>query len=262
MPEALMARTTSPGPGTGSGNSWISSLRSPRKTTPRMAAPSGAAEARAGPGQGCRDVVGRGLPRARVDLAHDLHDGGRHRRGHALLAALVDHVAVHVVDLRAPPLDHVLRHRGPPVSAAPALARHRLVDLAVDLGLRGIRPPLGGEAAEAGHAQAKREADPRRLLGEANRDLAPTRLPRDLRGAEPGHRLHGVAHRVLRQLGPALAPQVVRWPRAVDHLEHRGQLLRARGDRAVVLSSAEHVVAGARPALHPALDLAGLPQGD
>src|SRR6266705_3055105 len=36
MPEALMARTTSPGPGAGSGNSCRSSFRSPRKTTPRM----------------------------------------------------------------------------------------------------------------------------------------------------------------------------------------------------------------------------------
>src|SRR5258708_40339655 len=36
MPEALMARTTSPGPGAGSGNSCSSSFRSPRKTTPRM----------------------------------------------------------------------------------------------------------------------------------------------------------------------------------------------------------------------------------
>src|SRR3990170_5038866 len=36
MPEALMARTTSPGPAVGSGNSWISNFRSPRKTTPRI----------------------------------------------------------------------------------------------------------------------------------------------------------------------------------------------------------------------------------
>src|SRR6266498_343092 len=36
MPEALMARTTSPGPGAGSGNSCSSSFRSPRKTTPRI----------------------------------------------------------------------------------------------------------------------------------------------------------------------------------------------------------------------------------
>src|SRR3989440_12962871 len=36
MPEALMARTTSPGPGVGSGNSRSSSLRPPRKTMPFM----------------------------------------------------------------------------------------------------------------------------------------------------------------------------------------------------------------------------------
>src|SRR2546430_17628156 len=36
MPEALMARTTSPGPGVGSGTSRSSSLRPPRKTMPFM----------------------------------------------------------------------------------------------------------------------------------------------------------------------------------------------------------------------------------
>src|SRR2546422_8817402 len=38
MPEAFMATTTSPGPGVGSGNSRSSSLRPPRKTTPRIPA--------------------------------------------------------------------------------------------------------------------------------------------------------------------------------------------------------------------------------
>src|SRR5438552_18059642 len=36
MPEALMAMTTSPGPGVGSGNSRSSSFRLPRKTMPFM----------------------------------------------------------------------------------------------------------------------------------------------------------------------------------------------------------------------------------
>src|SRR5688500_100942 len=120
MPEALMVSTTSPGPGVGSGNSRISSLRSPRKTTPCMTfllestgllkksqdaqkgpdarrrpkaageahflyvepAAEGAdeadgpfsascvllaAEARAGARQRHADIVGRWLPRARVD---------------------------------------------------------------------------------------------------------------------------------------------------------------------------------------------------
>ncbi len=38
MPEALISRITSLGPGVGSGNSLSSSLRSPRNTTPFMAA--------------------------------------------------------------------------------------------------------------------------------------------------------------------------------------------------------------------------------
>src|SRR5215472_15866443 len=37
IPEAFISSTTSPGPGVGSGNSWISSLRLPRNTMPRMA---------------------------------------------------------------------------------------------------------------------------------------------------------------------------------------------------------------------------------
>src|SRR5436190_20805328 len=41
MPDALVSRITSLGPGVGSGNSLSSSLRSPRNTTPFMA-PSGA----------------------------------------------------------------------------------------------------------------------------------------------------------------------------------------------------------------------------
>src|SRR5918994_6027735 len=36
IPDALIARTTSPAPGVGSGNSWTSSLRLPRNTIPFM----------------------------------------------------------------------------------------------------------------------------------------------------------------------------------------------------------------------------------
>src|SRR5438067_11734039 len=36
MPEAFISSTTSPGPGVGSGKLFSSTLRSPRKTTPRM----------------------------------------------------------------------------------------------------------------------------------------------------------------------------------------------------------------------------------
>src|SRR4051812_29662486 len=36
MPEAFISSTTSPGPGVGSGKLLSSTLRSPRKTTPRM----------------------------------------------------------------------------------------------------------------------------------------------------------------------------------------------------------------------------------
>src|SRR5262249_27083739 len=109
MPEALIASSTSPGPGVGAGSFWISILRSPRKTTPRMMAPPCSASSAAGPGPGARqrdlDVLRRGPARPRVDLAHQLHDGRRYGRGHPDLSPLRDDVAVHVLDLRAAALD-------------------------------------------------------------------------------------------------------------------------------------------------------------
>src|SRR3546814_2062202 len=49
MPEALISRTTSPGPGVGSGNSHSSTRRSPAKTTPFISLlPNGSARPSAG----------------------------------------------------------------------------------------------------------------------------------------------------------------------------------------------------------------------
>src|SRR5437867_13401023 len=100
MPEALMAMTTSPGPGVGSVNSRSSSFRSPRKTTPRMACSSSSSERSA---DGFRRRVSReqgevhGLlgdeleeaGDALVRLHHGSLDGGHDlaRLGHALTVA-------------------------------------------------------------------------------------------------------------------------------------------------------------------------------
>src|SRR2546427_5806934 len=64
------------------------------------------------------DVLGLGLPRAGVDLADGVDGRRRDGRGHALLATLRHHVAVHVGDLGRSALGHVFPHREPPVAPA------------------------------------------------------------------------------------------------------------------------------------------------
>src|SRR6185436_17218656 len=106
-------------------------------------------------------------------------------------------------------------------------------------------------------------ADARGLRAEVDRDRAADFARRDLEPAEAGHRQDGIAHGVLAELRPALAPQIVGGVRAVDDLEHLRELLHARRDLAIVLAGAEHDVPGAAAAtFHAALDRAGLPHGD
>src|SRR5205807_2094621 len=74
MPDALIAITTSPGPGRGSANSRSSSFRSPRKTTPRMVPPSTARprdrnEERLYSGAGRRGLAGEDSRAARLEVA-------------------------------------------------------------------------------------------------------------------------------------------------------------------------------------------------
>src|SRR5712692_6285093 len=82
----------------------------------------------------------------------------------------------------------------------------------------------------------------------------------DLERADPGHRLHGIAHGVGAQLGPALTPEILRDLGTVDDRQHLGDVGGARGDAAVVLAHAEDVVTLASGLLVAALDLTGLPQ--
>src|SRR5438876_1199715 len=74
MPDALIAITTSPGPGRGSANSRSSSFRSPRKTTPRMVPPSTARprdrnEERLYSEAGRRSLAGEASRAARLEVA-------------------------------------------------------------------------------------------------------------------------------------------------------------------------------------------------
>src|SRR2546428_7145849 len=86
------------------------------------------------------DVLGRLLALAAVDLAHGLDDGGRHRRRDALLAALLDDEAVHVVDLGRPALGDVLGHRGLPVPPPPRLGGQHLAEGLPRPTPAGVRP--------------------------------------------------------------------------------------------------------------------------
>src|SRR5205807_1242939 len=78
MPDALIAITTSPGPGRGSANSRSSSFRSPRKTTPRMVPPSTARprdrnEERLYSEAGRRSLAGEGGERPRQEHERQAH---------------------------------------------------------------------------------------------------------------------------------------------------------------------------------------------
>src|SRR5580765_5877463 len=138
------------------------------------------------------DGGGRRLAGAGVDAAHDVDDDLGHGGRHAGLSALGDDVAVHLLDLRAPSLGHVLAHRRPPVAARPEGRRDLLVQLRVDVGTIGARPGLGGEGADLRHPEAEYEPHPRRLGAKANADGATRRHRHDLGGAEAGHGLHGI----------------------------------------------------------------------
>src|SRR5207244_1925229 len=115
-------------------------------------------------------------------------------------------------------------------------------------------------AVELGNRVALREPHARGLTGQMDRDGAADLAGGDVERAEAGHRLHGIAHRVGAELGPALAPEVLRHLRAVDDGQHLGELLRALRHAAVVLPHAEDVVAAAGALLHAALDLTRRPQ--
>ena len=134
------------------------------------------------------------------------------------------------------------------------------VEAVTRLELPGIRPSLGGRARERGHAVAEGEPDPggsaARAIISVRPDLAGNATSR---GAEPGIRPGADCHPVLRELGPALPPEVVGRPRAVDDGQHLRELLGARRDPLVVLADAEDVVPGAPALLDAALHLARRP---
>src|SRR3989442_4444162 len=166
------------------------------------------------------------------------------RRGHADLGAFARDEAVHLLDLGAASLDHVLRHRraldvGARVRAR--LGNQHALDRGERLGiaLGGTRELLWLDAADLLELVAERLADAHAFAGELDLAAADRRVVRARRRGEPGGGGDAVAHAVLAELGPALAPEIGRRLRAVDAAEPFDQLLDARRDAPVRLADAE-----------------------
>src|SRR5688572_4952577 len=168
-------------------------------------------------------------------------------RGHPDLCALARDIAVHRIDLGAPPLDDVLRHR-------------RALDVAAGVGtslrhnqglqfrhrpsasLSGFNIQLRLGAADLLELVAEGLADADALRGERNLEAPERGITQALAAGNARGGAHAGAHAVLHQLRPALAPQVGGGLGAVDAAEPLHQLLDAPGDAAVRLADAEHGV--------------------
>src|SRR5216683_8380856 len=121
------------------------------------------------------------------------------------------------------------------------MARRRHLDLGERGGvaLGGAREALGIGAPDPLERIAKRLADAHRFAGEPDLEAADLVVAQAIARGQPGRRGHAVAHAVLDELRPALAPQVGRRLRAVDAAEPLDQLFDARRDAPMRLADAE-----------------------
>src|SRR5262249_38108575 len=103
-------------------------------------------------------------------LAHDVDGGSGDRCGHAALAPLGHHVAVHVVDLGRAALGHVLPHRGAPVASAGRGRREHPIQGVVDVMAVSGGPLLGGRAVELRHLVDERPAAARGFGAQEERE--------------------------------------------------------------------------------------------
>src|SRR5712664_3466024 len=201
---------------------------------------------------------------AALHARHDLGEPGMAWRRHADLGALARDVAVHGIDLGAPALKDVLRHRRALDVAARVGAGLRHDD-GLDLrerggvALGGARDALGIGTPDLLEPVAERLADAHRFAGEPDLEAADLVVAQAVARGQPGRRSNAVAHAVLNEFRPALAPQVGRRLRAVDAAEPLDQLLDARRDAPVRLADAEDGVLIAALRDGPA-DAAGLVQ--
>src|SRR5262249_21128767 len=169
------------------------------------------------------------------------------RRRHADFGALAGDVAVHGVDLGAPAFPDVLRHR----RALDIAARVRVGlghEERLDFGERSgvaLGSPRHGfrfDAADLLELVADRLSDAHGFAGEPDLEAPDRIVAQAVAGSQARGRRDGVAHRVLHQLRPALAPEVGGRLRAVDRAEPPHELLDPRRDAAVRLADAENRV--------------------
>src|ERR1700704_4753862 len=148
---------------------------------------------------------------ATLHACHDLGKPGMARRRHAHLDALARDVAVHGVDLGAPALEDVLRHRRALDVAArvgAGLGHDEGLDLRErgDVALGGARETLGSGPPDPLEAVAKRLAAAHRFAGEPDLEAADPGVAQALARGQPDRRGNAVAHAVLDELRPTLAP--------------------------------------------------------
>src|SRR4051812_23293736 len=175
----------------------------------------------------------RGLQLAAVDAGDDGRDLRVGGRGDARLGAFAGDEAVHRVDLRAPALEDVLRHRGALDVAARVgafLGDERRLDFGERRGFAfaGARQALRVEAADLLELEAERLADADAFRGDLEREAPDLFVALRGRRGEAGGGGDRVTHGVLHELGPALAPQVGRHLGAVDAAQPARQLFDAR----------------------------------
>src|SRR5262245_12784036 len=115
-------------------------VRSSRAVKPKSRRGALTSSAREHPGDGIEVLRIRGESHAvAVNLGdHGVVDG----RGHAALAAMLAHVAVEMIDLRAPLPHHVLQHRGASAASLLRLLGDVALDVVEAAPLRGVHEPL------------------------------------------------------------------------------------------------------------------------
>src|SRR5438094_10120716 len=149
----------------------------------------------------------RRLELAALDSGHQLGEADMARRRHADLGAFARDQAVHLLDLGAASLDHVLRHRraldvGARVGAG--LRDQHALDRGERFGiaLAGSRELLRLYAADLLELETERLADAYAFAGELDLEAADRRVVGARRRGKPGGGGDAVAHAVLHQLRP------------------------------------------------------------
>src|SRR3954454_6821449 len=142
---------------------------------------------------------------AALDLRYQLGELGVARCRHAGFGAFARDEAVHLLDLGAPSLEDVLRHRRELDIGARVFARLRdqralygVEPLAIASG--GARQLLGLEAADLLELIAERLADAHAFAGERDLESPDALVSEAGKRLDPGRPRHAVAHAVLHQL--------------------------------------------------------------